>query len=251
MSVAIFDTETTDRKDGEIIEAAWMLLPVVNDLMGSSDRISETFNHPIISQRFRPSKPMSYGAIAVHHILPSELEDCPPSSTFKLPDDVTMIVGHSVDFDWAAAGSPPRVKRICTHAMAQHVFPEAGGYSLVALIYYCMGATEVARELVRDAHGAYTDVRLCSILLQFILDKKPEIKTWSALWDLSEECRIPRTCPMKKYEGVLLEDLDDGFIRWCLNQDWLDPYLRIGLDRVMAKRYPETRDELDDEDTPW
>jgi exodeoxyribonuclease X len=255
VNALIFDTETTDKKEGEIIEAAWLRLAPVEDLAGSTDRIcidvAEEF-----CRRYQPTKPMTFGAIAVHHILPSELDDCEPCSTFALPADCTYVIGHSVDFDWEAAGSPKHIKRIDTHAIAQWQWPDATGYSQSALIYMLEGATPATRLLLKNAHSALADVRINLLLLSYILKLKPEIQTWSELWEYSERCRIPRTCPMKKYEGVLLADLDDGFIDWCLRQDWLDPYYRKGLELVMEERYPRTPisapSEVEaDDDIPW
>lgn len=229
MSIYIFDTETTDRENGEIIEAAWLQL--------STDRIEA---EPEIlgewSGRFCPAQPSSFGAMAIHNILPSELEGCPPSSSFVLPENTVLLIGHSIDFDWTAAGSPAQVKRIDTHAMAQWLWPDASGYSQIALLYMLDGATPETREMVRAAHGALADVRMNYRLLSHILRLKPEITTWNALWHYSESCRIPRTCPFKRWEGVLLEEMDYSAIDWCLRQDWLDPYFRKGLDQVLQQR---------------
>lgn len=250
MTVWIFDTESTDRKNGEIIEAAWLHMQPVYDLAGRNDQIDLHFigEHAL---RFKPSKPITFGAMAVHHILPEELEGFPPSSEFKLPADVAYLIGHSIDFDWEAVGSPKLVKRIDTHAIAQWLWPEATGYSQTALIYMLEGATPETRAMVKDAHSALADVRLNHGLLRHILRLKPEITTWSQLWAYSEECRIPRTCPMKKYEGVLLADLDDGFINWCLNLYDLDPYYRKGLENVLRDRYPPSDVDGTDESTDF
>jgi len=244
----IFDVETTDRRNGEIIEAAWLRIAgMFDEVEDPSDAIPERpFQIEDRSvDRYKPSTPSTFGAIAVHHILPEELEGWPPSASFRLPANVHYLIGHSIDFDWEAAGCPA-VKRICTNAMAHHVWPDATGYSQVALIYMLLGPTPATRDMVRQAHGALADVHLCLTLLQAILALRPEITAWAQLWAFSEECRIPRTCPMKKYEGVLLDDLDDGFIGWCLRQDWLDPYFRIGLNRVLEKRYPAHRFDEDE-----
>lgn len=236
MSAYIFDTETTDRKAPlEIIEAAWLRPEPDLSATAPSDAIPEDLACRFWSSRYLPSKPSTFGAMAVHHILPSELEGLELSSSFTLPKDVNYLIGHSIDFDWEAAGSPSMVKRICTHAISQHLWPEATGYSQTALIYMLLGPTPETREMVRGAHGALADVRMNLILLKAILKELPLVRTWEQLWAVSEECRIPRTCPMKRYEGVLLADLDVGFVYWCLNQDWLDPYFRIGLNRVLGR----------------
>lgn len=245
MSPAIFfDTEMTDKDDArEIIEAAW-IRPLVSDLPGESDRIPR----PLLEQpcesfvrRYRPTKPISYGAMAVHHILPSELEDRPPSSSFAIPEDVQYIVGHNIDFDWQAAGSPPWVKRICTDAMARYVWPDLDAYSQSALLYYVLGPTPETRERLRNAHSALADVLNNVLLLEKILEAKPEITTWSALYAYSEQCRIPRVMPIGERQGVKGMTLDEAlefdpsFVDWCLRQDWLDPYLRKGLEQAIAR----------------
>lgn len=239
-AVIIFDTETTDRKDGEIIEAAWLRLraadghlAAVPDAIPPMLAIERTF-----SERFCPSKAIACGAMAVHHILPHELIGCPASASFELPADTAYIVGHAIDFDWNAARSPKHLKRICTHAMAQHTWPDADGYSQVALLYRLLGATEETRAMVRSAHGALADVHMNLALLTRILAAHPELTTWSELWAYSEEARVPIKCPLKRWDGLRLDQMDDGAINWCLNQDWLDPYFRIGLERVIESRYP-------------
>lgn len=249
MSVYIFDTEQTDRKAGEIIEAAWIRLESEVDLAGESDRIPNGLPiRDVFHHRYQPQKATTFGALSVHHILPSELEGQPPSSSFALPGDITYLVGHSIDYDWQAAGAPKALKRICTHALSQHIWPEADSHSQVGLIYMLLGPTEQTRELVKRAHGADADVMLNRTLLQHILQAKPDIKTWSALWEYSEECRIPIYCPMKRWEGQKLEEMDTSGIEWCLRQHWLDPYFRKGLNLVMEGRCQNYRGAWSDED---
>ena len=240
MTAYLLDVETTSKKQPmEIIEAAWLRIMPASDMLGETPDVIPAFlSFSSWHQRYKPSIEITCGSIAVHHILPHELEDCPPSSSFKLPEDCTYLIGHSIDFDWEAISSPPGVKRICTHAMAQHVWPEATGYSQAALTYMLMGTHDHVREMLKSAHSALADVMLNYRLLQHILiQAPPEIATWAQLWEFSEECRIPRVCPMKRYEGVPLEHLEQGFVDWCLAQHWLDPYFRKGLERVNKERY--------------
>jgi exodeoxyribonuclease X len=238
-SALIFDTELTARVAGQIIEAAWIRLPVVDDLAGPSDAIdlNPAARYFTNEERFCPSHPISFGAMAVHHILPHELAGKRPHTAFELPADVTYLVGHSIDFDWEAAGSPVHVNRICTFAMAQHVFADCDGMSLSALLYFTGGANDVTRQRVRQAHGAMADCWNALALLRAILERKPEITTWSQLWTFSEECRIPLTMPKGRNRGMLLTDCETSELHWYLNQDWIDPYFRKGLERVIDSRH--------------
>lgn len=234
----IFDTELTDRENGEIIEAAWLRIESVTDLFGEHlDDIPSPL--PIceqFQQRYKPVKQTTFGALAVHHILPSELEHCRPSSEFALPADTEYLIGHSIDTDWTAAGAPAHIKRIDTCVMAKWIWQDADGYSQSALLYRLLGPLPETRERLLFAHSALVDVQNNLRLLEFILEAKPEIRAWAALHAFSEECRIPRTCPFKRWDGMLLEDMDDGAIGWCLRQDFIDPYFRIGLERVIERR---------------
>ncbi len=165
--------------------------------------------------------------------MPEELTDCPPSASFFLPDGVEYLCGHKTDFDWEAIGSPD-IKRICTLAMSQHVWPDADSHSQSALLYQLLGPTPGTRRLLKDAHSALTDASNNLKLLSLILAQKPDIKTWAALYAYSEKCRIPLCFSFGKFKGKLISDIrkaDRGYINWCLNQDFVrdDPYLRKAL----------------------
>lgn len=233
MSVLIFDVECTDRENGEIIEAAWLRL-------GGSEHPDE-IGRPIavldsFERRYQPSKPSTFGATAVHHLVPSDLEGCAPSSSFALPADTAYLIGHSIDFDAKAANAAPTIKRIDTCAMARALWPDADSHGQVALIYRLRGATPETREFVRGAHGAATDVQLNLWLLRRILEEKPEITTWSALHAFSEEARIPTVMFMGRNKGLPLAQLESGEIQWYLDRDFIDAYQRAGLERELARR---------------
>lgn len=251
--VCVLDTETTSREDDrEPIEIALLQLPQGDDLLGPNpDVIPASLWMPgtIFAGRLKPSKSSTFGSMAVHHILPSELDDCPPSSSFKLPPDVAYIVGHSIDFDHAAIGSPS-VKRICTHAMAQSIWPQADSHSQSALLYMLLGATPKTRELLRDAHSALTDAINNIRLLEKILEAKPDIRTWSALYAFSEEARIPTMMFAGRNKGAPISSLESGEIEWYLVRDFIDEYQRKGLEREMQRRraaYAGGSDEKDDD----
>lgn len=241
-----FDTETTSRNDDrEIIEAAWIRSPAVEDLAGVSDVIPERFapyGVEAFEKRYKPSVPIEFGAMAVHHILPHELVNCEPSETFTLPDGVTYLVGHSIDFDWEAIGGPPNTLRICTRAMAEHVWPDADSYSQSALLYMILGPTPDTRLQLKGAHSALTDVTNNTILLEAILEQRPTIKTWSELWQFSEQCRLPLRMPITKARGELITDIDDGLLLWLIRQDWLPtehPYLHKAIVQEYERRESE------------
>ena len=260
--VLIFDTETTDKDEGrEIIEAAWIRPAAIGDLAGPSDMIPRPFlAHPVehFERRYQPKKPISFGAMAVHHILPSELEGCWPSEVFSLPEGVEYLIGHNITFDYEAIGKPPGIKLICTDAMARYIWQDADSYSQSALLYMLLGATPETRQRLQGAHSALTDVMNNMLLLEQILLASPvAVATWSELYHYSEQCRIPRVLPFGKHKGMPLDELvdyDPGYVDWCLRQDWLDEYLRKGLLLALnppAAPAPEEAAEALDDDIPF
>ena len=231
--VVVMDTECTGLdEDREIIEAA--VIEVGRD--ESIDRHWLPVS-PVWCQSFKPEKPIKYGAMAVHHITPAMLEGCPPSSEFQIPEDVDYIIGHSIDFDWEAAGSPAHVKRIDTHAIATWVWPECDSHSQSALLYMLLGPTDKTRKLLQGAHRAEDDALNNVRLLEKILDKCPTIEKWEDLYQYSELCRIPRVCPFHQWKGVLwsvIAEEDPSYLEWILRQDWVNSYMRQAVEDALS-----------------
>ena len=154
----IFDVEATDKNDAVIIEAASLDITSLTPL---------EVGNPWV-QRYNPGKPISLGALATHHIMDEELVSCAPSASFKLPADTKYLIGHNIDFDWVAIGSP-QVKRICTLALARSLWPDLDSHTQSALLYYFERAT--ARDQLRNAHSALADVWICSKIVGKIIEK--------------------------------------------------------------------------------
>lgn len=217
MSTLIFDTETTGVVEPiEVVEAAWMRLRSPAELV-----VEESF-----SQRYRPSKPIELGAMAAHHIMDEDLVDCPPASSFALPADATILVGHNIDYDWKAIGSP-RLRRIDVMAMTWKVWPELGKITQNALLYAIQ--RDRARFLLQEAHSALTDIRNCLIVLREIAEKVGGFASWQAMWEFSEDARVPSIMPFGKHKGLPMKDVPADYKLWLLGQPDVDPYLRKAL----------------------
>lgn len=211
----ILDTETTDIKDPEVIELAWQTFEPADPTAAAV-----TGAH----HRFKPTKPPAIGALATHHILMSELEGMPPASTApaRVPP-ARYWVGHNIDFDWKALGSPP-VKRICTLAMCRRIWPNAGAHNQTAMIYFLKGATPEVRSRVLRAHGAQADIGLTAEILASIIDFE-ELGTWDEVYRFSEEARIPTHFSFGKFAGQPIAAADRGYANWYRRQSDPDPYL--------------------------
>ncbi|MFT0547901.1 3'-5' exonuclease [Allopusillimonas ginsengisoli] len=216
MNAVIFDTETTGTAEPQLIEAAWLRLDSPATL-----GVTEQFE-----QRYCPSQRITLGALAVHHIYDEELVGCPPHTDFKLPANVQYIIGHNVDYDWKVAGRPD-VKRICTLALARRLYPDADSHSQSAMIYLIDRPN--ARNLLRAAHSALADAQNCRSLLANLIGLAGPVDDWEALWQLSEQARIPRVMTFGKHKGTLIADVPADYKAWLLRQPDVDPYLQVAL----------------------
>ena len=212
----IFDTEATGIKEPILIEAAWVELESLDPLA-----VIRPFE-----KRYNPGKPITLGALATHHIMDEELVDCPPASSFALPDDVDYIIGHNIDFDWEVIGKP-EVKRICTLALARKIWPDLDSHNQSALLYHL--ERKSARLQLRNAHSALIDVGICAVILNHIRYKLG-IKTIEDLYAESEKARTPTTMPFGKHKGAPLADVPSDYKQWLLGQGDIDPYLRKALE---------------------
>lgn len=214
------DTETTTNKDTperplEVVELAWF------SLAGSA---AEGFR-----QLYKPNMPCTWGATAVHHILPLELLDQPPSS--QAPKDLpsaTYWIGHNIDFDWKALGSPRGVKRICTLALSRSLWPECDSHTLSAMVYFTLGANASTRDRLRNAHAALADCEFVRELMEAIT-AKTGVTDLAAMYELSEEARIPKTWTFGKFKDQPIAAADRGYASWCARQPDFDPYYLVAL----------------------
>jgi exodeoxyribonuclease X len=217
LKAIIFDTETTDAKDPEIIEAAWI----------APDGSGE------YCERFLPTKDISLGAMATHHIILSDLTGCRKSAEFAFPT-VEFLIGHNVDFDWRAVGSPA-VKRICTLALSRWLFPEIDSHSQTAMMYHLFPKDQ-ARDLCQNAHNALSDVKVCLMLFQSLVDEMRRrnipAATWDEIYQASETARIPTVMTFGKHKGMAIKDVPPDYKRWLLGQTDIDEYLVIALKGV-------------------
>ena len=226
----ILDTETTGSKPPmNVIELAY--LDINENLLCDE----------IFSSMYKPELPISLGAKAAHHILEADVANAPSCDTFTMPDDVEYIIGHKVDFDIEAIGfgEAEDIKRICTLAIARKHFPELDSHTQSAMIYYFFPEAE-AREMIKNAHRAFDDVRNCHALLvklrEVILAKGIPFSTFEEMWVESERCRIPDTISFGKHAGSRIENLPLDYRQWILRQPDMDEYLKIAVRQTMPQR---------------
>lgn len=219
MTAIIVDTETTDVEQPVPVEVAYWRVDNQWPLCLVGD---------VFSERFNPGKPISFGAMGIHHITDDDVKDCKPFSDFQLPTDALFIIGHNVDFDWRALGEP-KVKRICTLALSRWLWPASGSHTLTAMMYQLN--MPYARMMAMHAHGAGADVEMCAALLDIILkhEKMAGVSSIQQLWEHSEVARIPTVMTFGKHKGTPIAQVPSDYKRWLLNQPDVDPYLAKAL----------------------
>ncbi|MCU4480855.1 putative quorum-sensing-regulated virulence factor [Acinetobacter ursingii] len=229
MTAIILDTET-HTLNGLPIEIAYAPVEVHAGKL-SLDK-SQLFD-----QLYQVNQPISYAAMAVHHILESDLVDQPLYTSFELPADTTYIIGHNVDYDMAAIArcgvETKDIKAICTLALARKVWPQADAHNISALIYLISKGSDKARELLKGAHRADADIILTANILMHIVHHL-NIHNIDDLYLASEQARIPTKINFGKHKGSLIQDLPHDYINWLLRQDDLDPYLKKALENTLV-----------------
>ena len=225
MQAIILDTET-HTLNGQPIEIAYAPIQI-------SDHKITLDKSQLFDQLYSVDEPISFAAMAVHHILESDLENKPHYTTFKLPEDTLYIIGHNIDYDIRALEKcgvdSTRIKAICTLALARLVWPNAEAHNISALIYMISKGSEKAREMIRKAHRADMDIILTANILMHIVHHL-KINSIEELYAASEDARIPRSINFGKHRGSAITDLPPDYVQWLLRQDDLDPYLRKALE---------------------
>jgi exodeoxyribonuclease X len=227
MQAIILDTET-HTLNGQPIEIAYAPIHVEQGKL-TLDK-SKLFD-----QLYSIDEPISFAAMAVHHILESDLINQPHYSHFSLPSDTQYIIGHNVDYDIRAIEKcgvdTSAIKAICTLALARRVWPDAEAHNISALIYMISKGSEKAREMIKKAHRADMDIILTANILMHIVHQL-NINSIEELYIASEDARIPRSINFGKHRGTNISELPADYIQWLLRQDELDPYLRKALENV-------------------
>jgi exodeoxyribonuclease X len=230
MQTIILDTET-HTLNGLPIEIAYAPIEIENGKLSLDKK-------KIFDQLYQVGEPISYAAMAVHHILESDLADQPFYKEFKLPSETTYIIGHNVDYDIAAIArcgvDTSKLKPICTLALARHVWEDAEAHNISALIYLISKGSEKAREMLKGAHRADADIILTANILMHIIHQL-NIENIEQLYIASEQARIPKSITFGKHKGTSIQDLPADYIQWLLRQDDLDPYLRKALENKLLK----------------
>lgn len=212
-TAVLLDTELTGLHEPDVIQLAC-----------KGPMYFEAWNEaPVAVRHFKPRIPITIGAMATHRIIMEDLEgESTWTGSYPLPEGAGYLIGHAVDIDWKAIGSPD-VKRIDTLPLARHFWPDLDSYKLVALIYHLV-QPKVAREMTTHAHTASADILLTAFVLDALMEDIHhdvyKLDSWEDLYQLSEMARVPTRIGFSKYgpkngqPGTLYTEVPVGMLRW-------------------------------------
>lgn len=230
----IVDTETTGLDEPQVIELAFS-----RPFTWAEELVSDDYGW----ERYKPSKPITPGAMAAHNIIEADLETYGPSPHSHF-FDAEYLIGHNVDYDWKVLGSQPNIKRICTLELARLLYEDTDSHSLRALMYYFYEPVP-ARNLAKNAHSAAHDCGMTFLALREIMTDYVKgggtLTSWEDLWRASEDARIPRRLTFGKHgpkdgkPGLLYSEAPGDYLDWMLKQDF-DEYTLTAARRALRAR---------------
>jgi len=219
-NIIFLDTETTDVKpESHAIQIA----------MKEMGKPTQTYYH-------KPPCPISFSAMAVHHITEEMVADQAPLSG-EIADkynsylDGKIVVCHNQEFDRNILLND-KVKfgdGICTLKVARKLYPDMEQHKLQYLCY-AMGIRVPA-----NAHDAGGDVEV----LEALFMKMMEETTIDRMLEISKLPTLLSSFYFGKFRGRKIEDViktDCDYIRWLLAQTSLDKDVRYSLNYYMKRK---------------
>lgn len=209
MTYIVIDTETTgmDPEKDRIIEIA------------AVDK-NRVFAHSLVNPE---GVPISYGAMATHHITDAMVAEAPVLADALWNcglDEVGPVatpVMHNAAFDLAFLPERFRAQpHICTYRCALHLFPDAESHSNGALWYELGLNHPMPPEAGSMPHRALFDALMTSDLLAHMLTIKP----LEQLIRLTTAPVVLTTCRFGKHRGEAWADIPTDYMRWVLKQDF-------------------------------
>lgn len=188
--------------------------------------------------------PISFEAMACHHIVPDMVKDA------KNLESVIEEYGlqahdvwcaHNAEFDRKCFPEAIRTKKwIDTWRCALHLWPGAPGHGNQVLRYWLnLDVSDMPETAGSTPHRALYDAWCTAKLLRRMLDVvKPILRDQKMLGEntpileseamdelirLSSTPVVLRKVRFGKYRDSLWSDVDKGYLRWCLGQKDMDP----------------------------
>lgn len=238
MKLIFLDTETTGNRDGKerLVQLAYKV--------DEGELVNELFNPPV---------PITYDAMAVHHITRQDIEGKPvfvgSETQIKIQELLkdAILVAHNAAFDMGILrneGVFPK-KFICTFKVAnRYLEVDNEGNSLNSRsLQYLRYALDLD-DMEARAHDALGDIIILEKLFKKELELvKQELGTADAdeaiqhMMEISEQPILLRKIRFGKHRGKTFSEIagtDRSYLEWLSNQSDLDEDLRYTLNYYLA-----------------
>lgn len=210
--IVVLDTETT----GEDPAAGAAVCEYAHSIVSVGP--NGWYDGPIVEWLCNPGHPIPPEMSAIHHLRDADVEGCPTFAESAATRDwskVTHYCAHNAKFDRAFVGSVlPERPWVCTWRCASVLWPEAPNHKNQTLRYWLNLDVVIKSGLA--PHRAGYDVAVTAALLIRMLRER----TLEDLVDISSRPILLSTVHFGKHKGMRWADLDSGYLRWVLRQDF-------------------------------
>lgn len=218
MNILFLDTETTDIQNARLIQLAY----------------KDAANGEIYAEYFKPPVPISFGAMAKHHVTNEMVADKPvfigSSHQTALVEKLknSILVAHNSPFDMQVLKNEgvSVAQNIDTLRVSRHVL-ESPEYNLQYLRY------SLGLNITATAHEALGDVLVLEALfgyLQTFIKNKFVLSTGEQviekMLELTATPALLQAFSFGKYRGKTFADVatqDRGYLEWLLNSETAKP----------------------------
>lgn len=232
MKIRNVDFETTDtdkaKKDGK---------PVGICEFGYTDFIIGAGVARPVSSLVNCGIPITPAARGVHHISDADVAGAmpPDQAMARLMDGMEpgdMFAAHNAAFErmFFGGGSFPW---ICTLICAKHLYEDAPDHKNQTLRYYLnIDPALEWPELSMPPHRAGPDSYVSAHILAVMAETADPIR----LLELTSTPVIQKLVQFSKHAGERWEDMDNGFLQWCLDKDFVHPDAKTAAKHWLDKR---------------
>ncbi len=238
MKIVILDTETTGNKEEDrICQLSYLV-------MNENLEIEEIHNELV-----KPPIPISFEAMAVHHITNEMIENKPQikhTTAYKrlkeLNSPENLIVIHNAKFDLdmlEKEGFNSFFKLIDTFRVLKHLIPD-GKFSL-QYNRYALGLYKKEKDICDkyniqiNAHDALGDVIVLGLLFEYIVKEKN--KNFQELIELTQKPVLYDKFYQGKYKFEKIKDViinNPDYIEYILTSTDLDPDVKYSIEHHLT-----------------